>query len=394
MDLQTVHASVNDAVALFKDTKAALDTKLGEVIAQTETNGQASKEALAAANKLAADLTATSSRIVEIEQKLAEGVQQGKADVKTLGQMVVASEQYTRWAQAGFSGAMSVQANTIIGQEGSPPENSDTLTQATRKPTIVQGAFRTLRIRDLIPAINISGNLYEFSREKTWTNNAAETAESAQKPESVLDFELKQAPVVTIAHLIKASRQILEDAPALAGYIDLRMTHGVGQRIDAQLLKGNGVGQNLSGLQAAGNFTAYTTVTGDTALDTLNRAKYAIIGADESPSAIVMNPADWGAIERLKDSESRYLVGNPFGMITPTLWGLPVVVSVNQTAGKFYMADFTTVATVANRSGVEVRMFEQDADNVQKNLITIRAEARLALGVEKPSVARYGDLAA
>jgi hypothetical protein len=50
------------------------------------------------------------------------------------------------------------------------------------------------------------------------------------------------------------------------------------------------------------------------------------------------------------------------------------------------------LATVYNRSGTVVEMFEQDGDNVQKNLITIRAEARLALAVETPAAALYGNI--
>ncbi|WP_264755294.1 phage major capsid protein [Klebsiella michiganensis] len=45
-------------------------------------------------------------------------------------------------------------------------------------------------------------------------------AEGALKPKSDIKFELKSAPVRTIAHYFKASRQILDDAPGLASYID------------------------------------------------------------------------------------------------------------------------------------------------------------------------------
>ena len=39
-----------------------------------------------------------------------------------------------------------------------------------------------------------------------------------------------------------------------------------------------------------------------------------------------------------------------------------------------------------------VEMFEQDMDNVHKNLVTVRAERRLGFGVERPKALCGGDL--
>ena len=49
-------------------------------------------------------------------------------------------------------------------------------------------------------------------------------------------------------------------------------------------------------------------------------------------------------------------------------------------------------ATLWPRQGMTVEMFEQDMDNVQKNLVTIRAERRLGFGVERPKALCGGDL--
>lgn len=385
-------AEVKASIDGIKGLQAQLDTQIKE-LNQTASEGKVvAAEALAKANDAAAKIMDFSARIIDAEQKLADNVHRGKDSVETLGTMVVATEGYKEFA-AGKTGKMRVMANTITGQDGSPPANSDTLVPAYRRPGIIPGAFRALRIRDLLPSITINSNMYEFAREKTWTNNAAETAEGDVKPESVLEFENGQAPVVTIAHIIKASKQILEDATALAAYIDLRMGYGVDYRIDYQLLNGNGVNQNLGGLLKAGNYTAFTPASNDTAIDTVNTVKYLIFAGDYAPSAVIMNPITWGSIERSKDMEDRYLIGNPNGgTITPTLWGLPVVVSNNFPAGKVHISAIEQLAVVANRMGTVVEMFEQDSDNVQRNLVTIRAEARLALGVELPSVARYGNL--
>ena len=48
--------------------------------------------------------------------------------------------------------------------------------------------------------------------------------------------------------------------------------------------------------------------------------------------------------------------------------------------------------TLWTRQGMTVEMFEQDVDNVQKNLVTIRAERRLGFGVERAAALCGGDL--
>jgi len=381
--VKEVYASVE----AIKKNQESLDSKLKEVVEK-----KADKDVIERAEALAKEISAHSARIIELEQKLAEGVKIGKTAPKTLGQLVIESDSYKQYAN-GFTTKMRVEANTIIGQEGSPLENSNTIVAPDRLPGIVPGAFRALRLRDVIPSGVTASNAIEYTRENVWTNNAAETAEAASKPESSLTFELLSAPVRTVAHWIKASKQVLEDAPMLASYIDTRMRYGVEYRIDSQLLNGNGTGQNISGLTDTGNYTAFNPVTGDDPIDSINRAIYAVIAADYAPTAILLNPVDWGSIERSKASGSgEYVFGDPGSAVGPRLWGYPVVVTNAMTQGKFMVAAFDIAAQVFNRRGVVVEMFEQDGDNVQKNLVTIRAEARLALAIYRPASIRYGDL--
>ena len=169
------------------------------------------------------------------------------------------------------------------------------------------------------------------------------------------------------------------------------MRYGVDAREDLQLLVGDGTGQNISGMTIAANRTAFTPTSGDTALDSLNRAKYAIIGADYAADAVIMNPADWGAIERLKTSTAEYVVGDPFGSIIPRVWGLPVVLSNNMTSGSFHMADFATTYDHLNREGTAVEMAFSGND-FTNNLVTIRAEKRTALATLRPASTRFGAL--
>jgi HK97 family phage major capsid protein len=369
----------------------AIEKKQSEIDAMLKSAGAESKSAVEAAEKAAKELKAMGDRLLEIEQKQAEGIKKGYEMPKSLGESFATSEEFKAFAEGRTSKARLEIKNTITGQSGSPAANSDTIVAPQRQVGIVAGAFRTLRIRDVMPSGTTSSNLVEYTRELAFTNNAAEAAEAATKAESALTFELVSAPVKTIAHWLKLSKQVMDDAPALASYVDTRLRYGVDLRIDQQLLNGNGSGQNIGGLTKAGNHTAFTPSSGDNAIDSINRAIYAVAAADYNATAIILNPADWGAIERTKTTDEAYVFGAP-QRLAPTLWGLPVVATNTMTAGKFMVGAFDMAAQVWNRQGTTVEMSEADDTNFQKNLVTVRAEARLALAIYRPVSIQYGNL--
>lgn len=377
------------------EIKQLLDTvevKHKEIEAALASAGTDSKSAIQAAEKAAEEVKTIANRVLDLEQKTAEAVKMGKESPKTLGQLLIASEGFKAFADGQTSKVRVEMKNTIIGQEGSPAENSNTIVESQRLAGIVPGAFRSLRIRDVLPSGTTSSNLVEYTRELAFTNNAAERNEGVAKPESSLTFELVSAPVKTIAHFLKLSKQVMGDAPALQSYVDNRLRYGVELRIDNQLLNGNGTNPNISGMTDSGNFTAFTPQSGDSAIDSINRAIYEVANADYQATAIIMNPADWGAIERVKGDDGHYVFGNPGVLAGPRLWGLPVVVTNNMTVGKFMVGAMDQAYQVWNRQGVTVEMSESDGDNFQKNLVTVRAEARLALAVYRPASVFYGDL--
>ena len=369
----------------------AIEKKQSEIDAMLKSAGAESKSAVEAAEKAAKELKAMGDRLLEIEQKQAEGIKKGYEMPKSLGESFATSDEFKAFAEGRTSKARLEVKNTITGQSGSPAANSDTIVAPQRQVGIVAGAFRNLRIRDIMPSGTTSSNLVEYTRELAFTNAAAETAEGATKPEATLTFELASAPVKTIAHWLKLSKQVMDDAPALASYVDTRLRYGVDLRIDQQLLNGNGSGQNIGGLAKAGNHTAFTPASGDNAIDSINRAIYLVAAADYNATAIILNPADWGAIERTKTQDDAYVFGAP-QRLAPTLWGLPVVATNTMTAGKFMVGAFDMAAQVWNRQGTVVEMSEADDTNFQKNLVTVRAEARLALAIYRPVSIQYGNL--
>jgi len=376
--------------------KSQLDVKLADHTSQIEKYGKASTETTGQVDKLAQRFADAEAKLQDLAQKAAGGWSEQRQTVDTLGSMVMKSDQVKHFMQMR-SGSVQIEVkNTIIGEGGSPQNPVDTIVSPDRREGIVPGAFRELSVLDVIPMGATSSNQVHYTQELAFTNSAAEVAEAAAKAESVLTFKLVEEPVRTIAHFIKMSKQVLDDAPALEGYVNRRLSHGVRNRLEFQILRGNGTSPNLAGLSASGNHTAYTPATGDTALDSLNKAKYATIGADFSANTILMNPATWGTIERAKLTGGAYALGDGAaityvanGMI-PRVWGMNVVLSNNVEAAKFYVLD-TAAVEMMLRQAVTVEMGFVN-DDFTKNLFTLRAEMRGALAVYQPTAVRFGSL--
>lgn len=131
---------------------------------------------------------------------------------------------------------------------GSDASSAGVLIQPMQVPGIIMPGMRRLVIRDLLAQGRISSNSLEYVREKLFTNSAAPVKEKAQKPESNLTFEKQTANVITIAHWIQASRQVMDDAVQLQSYVNNRLLYGLALVEEEQLLNGDGTADNLTGL--------------------------------------------------------------------------------------------------------------------------------------------------
>lgn len=401
---------------MSEEVKAAVDAiekKLSEAVSTYEGQVKESGEAVKAVRDEVKALAEEHAELVKEVPSLAKDIDSlgqrigdltlgglGEPAAKSWGQSFVEADSFKSFVEGGQSRKASLEVkNTILGESTGEP--SDVLVPQDRLPGIVPGAFRSLNVLDFVNTGTTNSNQIEYTRELAFTNSATETAEGAAKPETTLTFELVNDPVRTIAHWIKASKQILDDAPMLSSYIDTRLRYGVQTRLQSQVINGNGTAPNISGIADTGRHTAFTPTASEIALDSINRAKYAVIAADYSPNFVFMNPADFGAMERVKEtgSSNAYAAGGGAalsyinGGMTPLVWGLPVVVTNDVVAGKFFLGD-SSAFQLFMRDNVMVEMFEQDDDNVQKNLLTIRAEVRAAMAVFTPAAIQYGDLTA
>ena len=253
---------------------------------------------------------------------------------------------------------------------------------STRLPDWVFAGVRTLRVRDLLRSVPVNQGAVNYVKENSFTNAAYPQTEGSSKGHAALTFTVGQAVVQAIAHYIKASRQALDDIAQLQASIDFKLLVGLKDEEDFELLRGDGTGSHQTGLMVAGG-TYDTTkhVAGDTALDTISEGLETIESANHTATGIVLNPTNWRQMTRLKDSQNRYLLGGP-GMITePRLWGLPVALSNAMPIDQFLVGDFVRGAEIYDRMEAVIDISTENEDDFIKNMVTIRAEERIALAV-------------
>lgn len=386
----------------FKNALTAIESKIETTLtkcnAEIVASGKMSDELKADLKKFAGEHTELYAKINVLNDTMVKLQQTGiKIDqpvvAKSIGAQFLASVAFADY-KAGKTAKARVefQNNTITGDTNNPE-----IVPKQNMDGIVGGAFRKLTILDAIQTGTASGNTLHYTRELLFVNNAAAVLEAGAKPETTLTFEGVDTPVRTIAHFIKLSKQIMDDAPQLASYVDSRLAHGLRTKVEDQIISGDGVGANLSGILDTGNFTPGTVVVLDTDLDAANRWKYQVSASDYMADMYMINPESWGTIERAKTLVDGEYIGADGAVnyinngLTPTLWGLPVVISNAVPVGTLVVMAMDA-AMYFERQGVTVEIFEQDTDNVQKNLLTIRAETRGAFAVFRPSAIVAGEL--
>lgn len=382
--------------------KFAQATDQVKAMAEELQGKMANGEKLTATAKETADealmgLAELKSRMDEVEQKAYRRAS-SEHDSRTLGEKFADTDDF-KSLQADPRGKlkarMDVKAATITSSTEDAAGSAGVLVPTQRLAGIIAPPDRRLTVRDLLMAGSTDSNAIEYIRETGFTNGAAaQSAEGEKKARSDIKFDLQTTSVKTLAHWFKASRQILDDASQLASHINGRLIYGLKLVEEQQLLNGDGQNGNLKGIiPQATAFDDKASLSSYSIIDQLRLAQLQAVLAEYPASGVVLNPIDWAKIELLKDGDGRHIIGNPQSVLTPTLWGLPVVQTQAIESGKFLTGAFNLGAQIFDRQNSFIEVgFEND--DFTRNLVTILAEERLALAVYRPEAFIYGDLAA
>lgn len=389
--LKKVTASIEEATGKF-------NAKAEEALTEAKKNGKLSAETKDTVDKMASELNALKeaektlkAALGELEQHVAQmPLANAKQVVESVGQQVISAEALKTFAASvAASQRISIPVKAALLTANVPGN----IVAPDRLPGIDTAPKQRLFIRDLIAPGTTASNTIYWVQQTGFTNNAAAVAENTTKPYSNIEFAEKITPVRTIAHLFKASKQILDDFSQLQSQVDAEMRFGLKYVEEQEILFGDGTGAHLEGIiPQASAFAAAFQVENQNGIDDLRLAMLQAQLARFPASGHVLHFIDWAKIELTKDTLGRYILANPAALTGPTLWGLPVV-ATEATAfqGKFLTGAFSAGAQIFDREETNVVISTENADGFEKNMITIRCEERLALAVKRPEAFVYGS---
>jgi HK97 family phage major capsid protein len=364
--------------------------KAEQCLAEVKNTGKLSEETKAEVDKMATAQTTLSGKVEEltarlgdVEQKAARRGGQGGEERKSIGQQAVESDAMKDFAKSVQGGRrVSVPVKNVLISTGV----AEGVVPPQRLPGIDQMPKQRLFIRDLIAPGRTTSPAIFWVQQTGFTNAARVVAENTAKPYSDIAFDTKITPVVTIAHMFKASKQIMDDFAQLQSTVDAEMRYGLKYVEEQEILFGSGTGGHLEGIvPQASAFAPAFAPAARTAIDDLRLAILQAQLARLPVDGFVIHHIEWAKIELTKDTTGGYILANPLRLAGPTLWGRPVVeTEVPEFEGEFLAGAFQTGAQIFDREDANVVISTENVDDFEKNMISIRCEERLALAVKRP----------
>lgn len=234
---------------------------------------------------------------------------------------------------------------------------------------------------DFFSNANISGNAITYFLQGAYEGVPAVTAEGAKKPQNSTSFTGKTLALSKIAAYIKETDEILYDAPFLASEVQNSLVYQVGKIEDATVIGAIGSTVGIG----AETYDGTTVTFADGILASILKVKSE---SAYDASVVIVNPADLKTLLTAKDENGQYYGGGYFagaygngGYGIPTnIWGVPVFASSAVAQGSALVAAREAVK-IWRKSGIDVRIFEQNEDDAIYNRVTLVGETRLACAV-------------
>lgn len=401
-DIKAVADKLEEVTKAFNKKNDELSTKAEDAHKELKAKGDLLAATKAEVDKLLLEQTSLtkeknelSARLTTLEQEVVKNKGPGISEFKTFGQQMTADESFKKFAAVG-SGGIGRNDKFRFGIKAAItsldfPVTEPSIVQPMVAPTLPRLVQR-LFVRDLLNVGKTGAPAIFWVKQTGFTNNAAVVSENSLKPSSTISYDGVMTPVTTIAHLFKASKQILDDFAMLRTDVDRELRYGLKYAEEQEILFGDGSGVHLNGIIPQASAYVHAFVPANmTLIDDIRLMMLQSQLARLPATGIVMHFTDWARVELTKDSTGQYLWANPMRLGSPTLWGLPIVpTEISAMLGKALVGAFRDGAQIYDREEINVEVATENNDDFEKNMITIRCEERVALATFRPEAFIYG----
>lgn len=236
-------------------------------------------------------------------------------------------------------------------------------------------------VADYFSQATISGNAITYFLQGAYEGVPAVTAEGAKKTQNSTSFTGTTLALSKIAAYIKETDEILYDEAFLATEVQNSLVYQVGKIEDATIVSAIGSTVGIG----AETYDGTTVTFADGILSSILKIKS---DAAYDASIVIVNPADLFTLLTAKDDNKQYYgggyftgaYGNGSQGVPSSIWGVSIIANSNVPQGSALVAAREAVK-VWRKSGIDVRIYEQNEDDALYNRVTLLGEERLACAV-------------
>lgn len=313
----------------------------------------------------------------------------GRREVKSIGDRFVEHKNFKLWQAANFEPS---QCPAIEFEEYGLKElktlfqtSAGWAPESTRTGIVVEAVTRPIQVLDIFPTGRTGQSSVVYMREDTRTHSAAEKDEAAAYAESTFALSEQSTTVRKITDSVPVTDEQLEDVPMAGSYLEGRLMFGVRQRLDYQLIAGDGVAPNLEGLVNVSGIQTQAKGA-DPVPDAVYKAMTLVrITGRAQPTHVLLHPNDKQDIRLLKTADGIYIWGSPAESGPDRIWGLPMIDCEATSEGTGIVGSFLPPwVQLIERRGIVIEMGYVN-DDFTKGRKTLRGSGRWAVAWYRPA---------
>jgi HK97 family phage major capsid protein len=379
MEVKDIVAALDPKIAEIKNQVAAdvaaLDSKHAATVAQLNEDAQKKGETLAELREKVNGLISSNGKIKSAIE--ADAFADRQKSMKNLLVDIV-SENFDAIKNERQFNSMKDVATMTLGN------NLTGTSQVSYVDNPILRSFFNPHLYDVFRIIPTATGNVTFPRGNAAIGEGSfgTQTEGSSKAQVDYDVTMVNTSVPFIAGFAKVSRQMLQDLPFLQAYLSQSLLEDWNRRVNNSFMS------TITASATAGSTSA--TPVAERVVD--YTAQHLALGLGQ-PNLILTTHAVWASILKTQPTNGSYGVpgGITIGANGETrIIGIPVVPHSQIVSGKIYVMN-TNAFAIAQASGLAVRSTEFDQDDFVKNVVTYRAEARVALLSFQPTAAIYGS---
>ena len=261
---------------------------------------------------------------------------------------------------------------------------SFTLTPTQYEREVIGKYVAPPTVLDLFGRKTVSAPVYSWNAYVSTTGTAGVTAEGATKNKLTYAYAPKTATLQKITGLIKVTEELFDDAPYVVDAINNDLVNDLNAARQAAAMT---TLLGTSGIQTIGSSTAVARTAEAIFAAILEAAADIEDDTGIAADAVVITPALWLVLRSAVDDNGHFFAGDPFDESEYSrLFGMKFIKNADLTTNHILVGAFAQGADLVSKAeGVRVDSTNSNDVDFEKNLISIRAEAREILAVKRPA---------